>query len=73
MIADPEIAKDVSRVMLDIFRRVDESLAAVREQCPADEVKAYQTATGRVAGAIVMDVLEPLYVRHPDLKPPKWD
>jgi hypothetical protein len=73
MISDPEIAKQVSRLMLDLFRQVDESLANVRERCPSDEVRAYQTATGRVAGAIVMDVLEPLYRVHPELKPPKWE
>jgi hypothetical protein len=36
-------------------------------------VRAYQTATGRIVGAILMDVLEPLYLRHPELKPANWD
>jgi hypothetical protein len=72
MISDPEIAHQISRLMLDLFRQVDESLADVRERCPTDEARAYQSATGKVAGAIVMDVLEPLYLRHPELKPPKW-
>jgi hypothetical protein len=36
-------------------------------------VRAYQTATGRIVGAILMDVLEPLYIRHPELKPTNWD
>jgi hypothetical protein len=44
MISDPDIANQVSRLMLDIFRQVDESLSNVRERCPADELKAYQNA-----------------------------
>lgn len=72
MISDPQIATQISRLMLDIFRQVDESLALVRERCPPEEVAAYQKATGLVAGPIVMDVLEPLYRRHPELKPGNW-
>jgi hypothetical protein len=73
MISDANIARQVSQLMLNMFSQVDESLAMVRERCPADEVQAYQTATGRVVGAILMDVLEPLYLRHPELKPANWD
>jgi hypothetical protein len=72
MISDQQIATQVSRLMLDLFRQVDESITSVRASCPADEVAAYQKAIGRVAGSIVMDVLEPLYAKHPDLKPTNW-
>jgi hypothetical protein len=58
--------------MLDIFRRVDESVAMVRQNSPPNEAAAYSRGVGRVAGAVVMDVLEPLYERNPDLKPPNW-
>jgi hypothetical protein len=73
MISDTKIAREISQLMLNMCAQVDESLARVREQCPADEVRAYQTATGRIVGAILMDVLEPLYIRHPELKPTNWD
>jgi hypothetical protein len=73
MIADPEIARSVSDLMLEIFRQVDESVAYIRARCSADEASAYQKATAPLAGAIVMNVLEPLYLQHPDLKPRNWD
>jgi hypothetical protein len=73
MISDPEIARIVSDLMLELFRRVDESVDQIRERCSAEEASAYQRATAPVAGAIVMNVLEPLYVRHPELKPRNWD
>lgn len=69
MISNIETATRVSELMLDIFRRVDESVAMVRAGCTEEEAGAYSQAVGRVAGAVVMDVLEPLYERNPSLKP----
>jgi hypothetical protein len=45
MISDPEIAKDVSRVMLDIFRRVDESLAAAGNGGPCGRARTVRAIT----------------------------
>jgi len=73
MISKPEIAKQVSDSMLDLFNRLEGSLAAVKENCPPEESAAYVKATTRIADGIVMDVLEPLYNEHPALKPHNWD
>ncbi len=73
MISDSSTAKQISELMLDVFRRVDESVASVKGTCPPEEAAAYQKAVGKVAGPIVMDVLEPLYEKHPGLKPSNWD
>lgn len=73
MISNANVAKQISDLMLDLFRRVDESVAVVRETCTPEETAAYQKAAGRVAGPIVIDVLEPLYDKHPALKPHNWD
>jgi hypothetical protein len=59
--------------MLDLFRQVDESVDMVRTSCSAEETAAYTKATARVAGYIVIDVLEPLYEKNPALKHPNWD
>jgi hypothetical protein len=73
MISNASVAKQISDLMLDLFRRMDESVAMVKETCLPDEAAAYQKAAGRVAGPIAMDVLEPLYAKHPALKPHNWD
>lgn len=73
MISNANVAKQISDLMLELFRRVDESVAMVRETCTPEEAAAYQKAAGRVVGPIVMDVLEPLYAKHPVLKPHNWD
>ena len=73
MLSNPDVAKEVSVLMMDIFCRIDESVQAVRKSCSADEAGAYSKAVGRVAGAVVMNVLEPLYEKNPSLKPSNWD
>ncbi len=73
MISNPEIAKQVSDSMLDLFNRLEGSLHTVKEKCSAEESAAYVKATTRIAAGIVMDVLEPLYNQHPALKPHNWD
>jgi hypothetical protein len=73
MITNVETARLINELMLDVFYRVDESVRSVKKTCPPEEAAAYQKAVGRVAGAIVMDVLERLYEKHPELKPANWD
>src|SRR5579862_2040379 len=62
MIKNPAVAKQVSELMLDVFRRLDESTHMVKETCSPEEFSAYNKAVARVVGPIVMDVLKPLYV-----------
>ena len=73
MISNVDVARQISELMLDLFRQIDESVAMVKKTCLPEEAAAYQKAVGRVAGPIVMDVLEPLYNKHPALKPHNWD
>lgn len=73
MLSNNEAAKHVRELMLDVYRLIDESLAIVKETCPPEEAAAYSKAVGKVAGAVLMDVLEPLYEKNPELKPPGWD
>jgi hypothetical protein len=73
MLSNPDVAKQISDLMMDIFVRVDASVTMVRESCAADEAAAYRKATAGVVGAIVMDVLAPLYEKNPTLKPSNWD
>lgn len=44
MLTNSETAKRVSELMLDIFRRVDESVVMVKDTCPKDEAAAYLKA-----------------------------
>ena len=69
MISDINTARQVSELMLDVSGRLDESVATVSKNCPSEEFVAYRTAVGRILGEILLDVLNPLYAKHPVLKP----
>ena len=72
MISNGELAKQISDLMLDVFCRLDESVTTVRQTCSPEEADAYSKAVGRIAGPNVM-LMEPIYERHPALKPLNWD
>jgi hypothetical protein len=59
--------------MQDCSSKLDESVALVRDECSAEELKKYRRAVGKVMGEILLEVLNPLYAKHPALKPPGWD
>jgi hypothetical protein len=73
MISNLKTATQISGLMQDLFRRVDESVDLVRQTCSEEETDAYIAATSGLVGAIVMDVCEPLYDKNPSLKPRNWD
>ena len=73
MITNPDTAKQISDLMQDVFRRLDESTQLVKNTCSAEDFAAYNKSIGRVLGAVVMDVMEPLYESNPTLKPSNWD
>ena len=59
--------------MIEMFENLSESCKFVEEHCTAEEYTAYKKATAALAGNIVMEVLDPLYKKNPDLKPAGWD
>jgi hypothetical protein len=73
MISDSDTAKQISELILEVFHRVEDSCEFVSHVCPPEEAAAYRDAADRVIQSIVLDVLEPLYGRHPELQPPHWD
>ena len=73
MISNSRAAGYVSDAMREIFRILDESYRQVEQTGSAEDVTAYKRAIGRILTPVFMEVLEPLYRRHPSLKRPNWD
>ncbi len=69
MIADPKVAKQVSDLMLEFSGRLDGSVAFVIKASSSEEATVYRSAVGKILGEILLEVLNPLYARHPSLKP----
>jgi hypothetical protein len=73
MILDADIAKQISELMVEIYRQLGESVKTVGRSCSPEEYAAYNKAVGKVVARIVFDVLEPLYEKHSSLRPPGWE
>jgi hypothetical protein len=70
MITSEGIAREISELMLEVSGQLDASIARVQGRCPATEFQAYRSAVGIVMAEILVEVLNPLYTRHPSLRPP---
>jgi len=73
MIADANTAKYVSDLLLDINGQLNESIERVQEASTAEEFANYRRRVGTLINSIFEEVLEPIYRKHPNLKPPELE
>ncbi len=64
-------AEQVSALLLDFCARLDRSLADVQTSEPPDVFDAYRDAVGQIMGTALIEVLNPIYTKYPDLQPPE--
>ena len=69
MINDKVLASQISSLMLETSAKINDSIVTVKETCTSEEFEAYRAGCAKVLGYILIDVLNPLYQAHPDLKP----
>jgi hypothetical protein len=73
VISNPSTARQISDIMLEFTKQLEESTELVRTTCSVAEWKAYKKAAATIYGEMFLSLLEPLYKKHPSLKPPGWD
>jgi hypothetical protein len=66
---DKMIAGAISGVMLDTGKTLNASLTQVQENCSAAEFERYRRIVARIMGEILVEVMNPIYATHPELKP----
>ena len=69
MLNNKEAAKHVSDLFLEINGRLNESIEAVKSNCAPEEFSVYRRRIGTLVNSIFEEILEPIYARHPELKP----
>jgi hypothetical protein len=69
MIESAEVAEQINSLMLEYGQKLDASVQLVKEKCSEEELRTYRKAVGEVMGLILLDIMNPLYAKHPDLKP----
>jgi len=57
--------------MLDFGAKLDESVRLVKDHSSEAEFVKYRDAVGQILGCMLLDIMNPLYEEHPDLKPPQ--
>lgn len=72
MIKNIELAKEVNLQIREACRILDESAALVRRRAPGG-AHEYVFAVGRIFEAISSELLDPLYIAHPQIAPPEWE
>lgn len=69
MVSDKNTALLISDLMLRYGKELDESIALVQSQCDEEEFNAYREAVGFIMGGMLIKIMNPLYEKHPDIKP----
>ncbi|EOX8380988.1 hypothetical protein [Salmonella enterica] len=69
MVNDKDTAVLISELMLRFGKEVDESVAVVQSRCDENEFKAYREAVGFTMDEILIKIMNPLYEKHPEIKP----
>ena len=68
-----EAAQRIATSILNINEQLNESIRQVQPELTPDELKAYKRAVDYVVYDVFDEILEPLYARHPSLKPAGWE
>lgn len=69
MMMKKEIASQINKLMLDYSAKLSESLRLVKENCSEDEYVKYRETVAKLMGDMLLDVMNPIYAEHPELKP----
>ena len=64
-----DVAEMISKLMLECGAKLDDSVRLIMESCSREEFEAYRSAVGQIMGTMLLDVMNPIYREHPDLKP----
>jgi hypothetical protein len=66
-----EAAKVVLDVVLKHAAEQDATLVDIERLCSQDEFAQYKKMIGKSMGAMLIDVINPIVAKYPDLKPPQ--
>lgn len=66
---DRERASQILELMLEFARKLDESVRLVQTEAPNDAFDQYRASVGKLMGVMLLDIMNPIFDEHPDLKP----
>jgi hypothetical protein len=73
MIENRDVAEQISKLMLDFGDRLDASILVVQASSTPAEAARYKRVVANIMGEMLLEVMNPIYEKHPDLKPKELD
>lgn len=64
-------AKAISEVMVSVGAQLNESIRLVRSTEEDAEFIRYRDSVSRLMTIMLLEIMNPLYMEHPELKPPE--
>lgn len=68
-----EVAAQVVDLFLEFGARLDQSVSLVQHTSSESEFNTYRQSVGKLMGSMLLDVMNPIFEAHPDLKPEGLD
>jgi hypothetical protein len=64
-------AKAISELMVSVGAHLNESIRLVQSTEDDVEFKRYRDSVSKIMTTMLMEIMNPLYTEHPELKPPE--
>lgn len=68
-----EAAQQMSDSLLEASRLMDSVVSIAKGEVTPEEFLAIRNAVGTAMGELLLEILNPLYQHHPDIKPKRLD
>lgn len=69
MVTSKKIATDISAASEAFLVSLNKALLDAKAECSPQEYEQFKKAVGAVVGGLELDMLWPLYKKHPELQP----
>jgi len=71
-VGNSQQAAVISDKLRGMFGELENLVRDVAEYASDEQTRSFRQAIGSVCGALVLDVLGPLYRAHPEIRPSSW-
>lgn len=68
-----DVAEKVNSLMLEYGDKLNSSVKLVMDTASPEEFAAYRASIAQIMGTMLVDIMNPIYREHPDLKPPELE
>lgn len=68
-----EAAAKVVDLFLEFGARLDQSVSLVQQSSSESEFRIYRRSVGKLMGSMLLEIMNPIFEAHPDLKPEGLD